>query len=435
MAKHKDIFREGAQKKGYDEKLAIHLFELMEKFAEYGFNKSHTAAYAVVTYQTAWLKAHHTAAFMAATLSSDMDDTDAVRIFIEDAIRNGIAILAPDVNQSEFRFYPVDRQSVRYGLGAIKGTGESAIANIIAARDSEGPFKDLFDFCRRVDRRLVNRRAIEAMARAGAFDSLHDNRAAILNSVGVAMEWAENAQVNAVQNSLFGNELSEPALELISTPAWTVRELLAQEKTALGLYFSGHPFSAYKDDLDGIVDRTLAQIAPQPRPVLLAGVVMEVRTQMTRRGKMAFLALDDGTARLDVAVYNDQFEQYRPMLKEDNLLLVFGKVSHDDYSGGLKVVADELYGLDQARNRFAHRLRLRMNGQANAEKLAHVLAPYRMPEPGVGCPISMSYRKENRECEIALGEAWRVRLDEGLMSELRDWLLPENVAIEYSHTS
>ncbi|HEX8978450.1 MAG TPA: DNA polymerase III subunit alpha [Parasulfuritortus sp.] len=432
MAKHKDIFKEGANKKGYDEKLAIHLFELMEKFAEYGFNKSHTAAYAVVTYQTAWLKAHHTAAFMAATLSSDMDNTDAVRIFIEDSLSNRLTVLGPDVNQSEFRFYPVDRKSIRYGLGAIKGTGESAINMILAAREQDGPFKDLFDFCRRVDRRVVNRRAIEAMARAGAFDSLHANRAAVLNSVGIAMEWAENAQANAIQNSLFGGELAEPALDLVATPLWSIREQLAQEKTALGFYFSGHPFSAYKDELVGIVERSLNQIGPQQRPVLMAGVIMEVRTQMTRRGKMAFVTLDDGTARLDVAVYNEQFEAYRNLLKEDNLLLVMGKVSHDDYSGGLRVVADELHSLEQARNRFASRLLIKLNGQANAERLAQILTPYLMSGEERGCPVSMQYRSSGRECQITLGESWRVRLEDGLIRELGDWLKPENVAIQYA---
>jgi len=431
MAKHREIFSKGAEEKGYGAELAMRLFDLMEKFAEYGFNKSHTAAYAVITYQTAWLKAHHTAAFMAATLSADMDDTDSVRIFIEDSIKNGLKVAPPDVNKSEYRFYPVDRSTIRYGLGAVKGTGESAINNILAAREKDGPFKDLYDFCRRVDRRLVNRRAIEAMARAGAFDSLHDNRAAVVNSVGVAMEWAENAQANAVQNSLFGAEMTEPELELIATPVWSIKDLLAQEKTALGYYLSGHPFSAYKDELVGILDRSLSQVAPQPRPQLLSGVVMEVRTQMTRRGKMAFVQLDDGSARLDVAVYNELYEASRSLLKEDNLLLVLGKVSHDDYSGGLRVSADEIYGLEQARNRFANRLYLRLNGQANAERLGRVLGPYVAREDEMGCPICMRYRSEAQECEINLGSAWRVRLEDALMQELRDWLLPENVAIQY----
>ncbi|WP_338069425.1 DNA polymerase III subunit alpha [Parasulfuritortus cantonensis] len=401
MAKHREIFSKGAKDKGYDPDLAMRLFDLMEKFAEYGFNKSHTAAYAVITYQTAWLKAHHTAAFLAATLSSDMDDTDSVRVFIEDSLKNGLVVAGPDVNLSEYRFYPVDRKTIRYGLGAIKGTGEAAIRNILAAREQDGPFQDLYDFCRRVDRRIVNRRAIEAMARAGAFDSLHENRAAVANSVGVAMEWAENAQANAVQDSLFGGELSEPELELVKTPAWSIKELLAYEKGALGFYFSGHPFSAYQDELVGIVDHTLAQVAPQQRPQLMAGVVMEVRTQMGRRGKMAFVQLDDGSARLDVVVYNEVLETYRSLLKEDNLLVVVGRVSHDDYTGGLRVSADEIYGLEEARNRYASRLCIRLNGQANSQKLGHILTPYLAAQDG--CPVTMTYRTAGQECEISLG--------------------------------
>jgi DNA polymerase-3 subunit alpha len=206
MAKHRDIMREGAKRKGYDEALAMQLFDLMEKFAEYGFNKSHTAAYAVVSYQTAWLKAHHCAAYMAATLSSDMDDTDSVKVFIEDSLKNRLTILPPDINQSVYRFLPVDRKQVRYGLGAVKGTGEGAVANILAARDQGGAegvkFRDLFDFCKRIDRRVVNRRAIEALVKAGAFDSLHANRNATLMSVGLAMEWAESQQANAAQKRI-----------------------------------------------------------------------------------------------------------------------------------------------------------------------------------------------------------------------------------------
>jgi DNA polymerase-3 subunit alpha len=431
MAKHREIFSKGAEEKGYGAALAMRLFDLMEKFAEYGFNKSHTAAYAVISYQTAWLKAHHTAAFMAATLSSDMDATDAVHVFYEDARKNGLTLLPPDVNQSEFRFVPVDRQRIRYGLGAVKGTGEAAIANILAGRGEGGPFRDLFDFCRRVDKRVVNRRAIEALVRAGAFDALHDNRAAVLNSVGVAMEWAETAQRNAVQNSLFGEEeMAGAAPGLVATPAWSLKEQLAQEKGALGFYFSGHPFAAYKEELAGIVGKSLAQVAPQAQAVLLAGVIAAVRTQMTRRGKMAFVLLDDGSARIEVAVYNELYEPMRDRLKEDNLILVLGKVSHDDYSGGLRVTAEALHDLDDARTRYAQRLRLAVNGDANAELVRGLLAPF-VDQEGRGCPVFLSYRSPGAACDIQLGERWRVRLTEDLIAELRSQLCPENVAIDY----
>ena len=429
MARHREIFRAGALQKGYAEKLAMQLFDLMEKFAEYGFNKSHTAAYAVITYQTAWLKAHHPAAFMAATLSSDMDNTDAVHGFHDDAVKNKLVVLGPDINTSERHFVPIDRERIRYGLGAVKGTGVAAIDNISAARVA-GPFRDLFDFCRRVDRRIVNRRAIEALVRAGAFDALHDNRAAVLNSVGVAMDWAERAQKDAAQNSLFGDDDAASAPPgLVATPAWSLKEGLAQEKAALGFYFSGHPFSAYRVELAGFISKSLAQLAPQAQPQLLAGIIAAVRTQMTRRGKMAFVLLDDGSARIDVAVFNEQYEALRDRLREDQLIIVLGKVSYDDYAGGLRVTADAIHDIDEARTRFAQRLRLALNGDASAERVKLLLGPF-ISDQG-GCPVQVSYQARGACCEIALGERWRVRLSEDLIGELRDELRPENVAIDY----
>ena len=430
MAKHRDIFREGALKKGYDEKLAMHLFDLMEKFAEYGFNKSHTAAYAVISYQTAWLKAHHTAAFIAATLSSDLDDTDTVHVFYDDALANGLEILGPDINHSEYRFAPVDRRRLRYGLGAIKGTGEAAIASIVCARETDGPFQDIFDFCKRVDRRLVNRRVIEAMVRAGAFDGLDGDRAMLLNNVGLAMEWAETTHMNAAQNSLFGDdsELFQPTLAFAQP--WSLREQLAQEKSALGFYISGHPFSAYKDELLGIVDKPLASLTPQQRPVVLTGIIMSQRTQMTRRGKMAILLLDDMTARVEVTVFNELYELHKGKLRDDSLLVVQGKVSHDDYSGGLRITADELYDLDEARTQFAEQLMVTLKGATQAGKLLDILRPY-VAADGAGCPVMLHYSNQDASCAIRLSETWKIRLQDSLVQTLQDWLQPDKVAVNY----
>jgi DNA polymerase-3 subunit alpha len=432
MAKHREIFSKGAAEKGYDSALAMRLFDLMEKFAEYGFNKSHTAAYAVISYQTAWLKVHHSAAFMAATLSSDMDDTDAVQDFHEDARRNGLVFLPPDINASQFRFVPVDRSHIRYGLGAVKGTGEAAIANILSARERDGAFTDLFDFCRRVDKRVVNRRAIEALVRAGAFDSLHEDRAAVLNSVGVAMEWAETTQKNAVQNSLFGEDDAASARPgLIAGSPWSLKERLAQEKTALGFYFSGHPYSSYQQELAPLVPKDLGQVAPQVQPVLLAGIIMSLQTKLTTKGKMAFVQLDDGKARVEITVYSELYESARDRLKEDNLLLVLGKVSLDNYSGRLKIVADALMDLDEARTRFAERLRVTLRRHLPANWLQTILTPF-LATPGSGCPVTVFYRSHDVDCEIQLGAAWCVRLTEALIADLRDQLRPENVEIFYS---
>ncbi len=417
MAKHRAIFSKGAEAKGYGAELAMRLFDLMEKFAEYGFNKSHTAAYAVVSYQTAWLKAHHTAAFMAATLSADMDNTDGVKVFVDDALRNGLTVLPPDVNQSVYRFVPVDRRRIRYGLGAVKGTGEGAIANIVAAREHGGAYTDLFDFCRRVDRRVVNRRVIEALVRAGAFDSLHDNRNATLMSVGLAMEWAETQQAHAAQDSLFGDIEAQRSPDLLAAPVWTLKERLAQEKLALGLYLSGHPFDADREALSGLVDRALKDLKPQPAPQLLAGTIVAVRTQMTRRGKMAYVTLDDRSAQVEVAVFNEMLEAQRNLLKEDALLIVAGKASHDEYSGGLRVTADMLMDLDEARTRFATGLKLALHESVEARRLIDLLAAHRDRGDG-GCPVVLHYTSATATCDLLLGPAWRLRLSGDLLTAL-----------------
>lgn len=448
MAKHRGIFIEGALKKGYTEELATKLFDLMAMFAEYGFNKSHTAAYAVVTYQTAWLKAHYPSAFMAATLSSELDDTDKVHVFYQDCLLNGLEVLPPDINASEYRFMPVDARRIRYGLGAVKGTGEAAIDAIVAARQADGPFKDLFDLCRRVDKRIVNRRVLESLIRAGAFDSLNDHRASLLASVGVAMESAEQMSRSANQNSLFGDDIVEQ-VALVEVPRWSEKEKLLNEKASLGFYFSGHLFDAYGPELAGFSKTRLKDLTPQQQPVLMAGIIYATRTQMTRRGKMAFVALDDGTAQVEVAIFSELFDTHRDWLKEDQLLILEGKVSRDDYSGGFRINAERLYDLAAARTRFARSVRLFLNGQASAGKLMELLSPYRAPvvrppegagrnglsrrEPAAetGCPVTIAYRNGAACCEMELGEGWRIRLHDNLLQSLTSWLSEDGVRILY----
>ena len=435
MAKHRETIAAGAREKGYDPALAEQLFDLMTKFAEYGFNKSHTAAYAVVTYHTAWLKAHHCAAFMAATLSSDMDNTDTVKIFYEDTVANKIGVLGPDVNASAYRFEPVDRKTIRYGLGAVKGTGQQAVECIVKAREKDGAFKDLFDFCKRVDKRLVNRRTIEALIRAGAFDAIapqvagQADRHRLLASVGIAMDFAEQAERDALQVSLFdiGPAAEEHAPQYVDVKPWDEKERLMQEKLALGYFFSGHPYDAHRKELSRFVRRGLAQLEPAKEMTLIAGVVVGLRTQMTRRGKMLFLQLDDGTALVEVTVFNELFESERAKIVTDELLVVEGKVSYDDFSGGNRVVADRLLTLGEARAKFARHLLLRLNGGADARRLKALLEPF---VPGTA-PVRLRYRNAQAECELALGDAIRVRLDDALIAELHAWLKPENVEIIY----
>ncbi len=440
MALHRDLMREGAKKKGYDAKIAMQLFDLMEKFAEYGFNKSHTAAYAVLTYQTAWLKAHHGSAFIAATLSSDMDNTDSVKIFYDDAIANHLTVLGPDVNASAYRFTPVDRTTIRYGLGAVKGTGEQAVNSILKARQGGG-FKDLFDFCKRVDKRMVNRRTVEALIRAGAFDALDDHRARLMASVGIAMEAAEQAERNAMQVSLFdvfdSTTSAERGPQYHEVARWKERQKLSEEKLALGFFFSGHPFHGFQAEVSRFARKPLAALQARKEPQLLAGLVVGVRTKFTTRGKMAFVQIDDGTTSIEVSVFNEIFEAERGKIKNDEVLIIEGKVQRDDFAGEgkVRVIAERLLTLAEARGRFARHLRLSLNGQASGgnaqaavQRLRAVLAPY---TPG-NCPVRLAYRNADAVCELTLGENCRVRLEDDLLATLGDWLSSDNVSIDYT---
>jgi DNA polymerase-3 subunit alpha len=334
MALHRDLMRDGARRKGYDEKLAMQLFDLMEKFAEYGFNKSHSAAYALIAYHTAWLKAYYPAEFMAATMSSEMSDTDKVRVFYEDCRANGLTMLPPDINLSGYRFEPVSQTEIRYGLGAIKGSGEAAIGAIISERELNGPYKGLFDLARRVDKRYLNRRVLEALVKAGAFDALNDHRASLMASVGAALETADRAARSGGQVGLFGEALGGGGEDLIDVPAWPEQEKLLQEKSALGYFFSGHPFTSYLAEVSSFSKKQLDSLEPSRDPVMLAGIAVSLRTQMTRRGKMLILLLDDATAQVEVVIFNELYEQNRHLLKDDALLIIEGKVNRDDYSVG-----------------------------------------------------------------------------------------------------
>ena len=431
MAKHRSIFVDGATKNGVAEARASQLFDLMEKFAGYGFNKSHAAAYALVAYQTAYFKAHHTSAFMAANLSLVMDDTDKVRVFRDDAIAQGLTILPPDVNASNYRFEPVDAKHIRYGLGGVKGTGAAAIEAVVAARHAGGAFRDLFDFCKRIDKSVVNRRAIEALVRAGAFDAIEPRRAALLATVGVALDAAERAQESAAQVSLFGEEPSGPGASLVLTRDWTEAERLQHEKAAIGFYLSGHPYAAYAAELSTVTRTTIANLAPRQDRVLVAGIGTQMRVQASRRGKMAFVTVDDGHGSAEIMVYNETFDASRALLREDQLVILEVKVTQrmteDGESQGLRIIAESVYDLAAIRRMRAKGLKLACNGNASAAALAEILAPYR---PG-DKPIIVSYRNDRLGGEIELSPDWRVNLDDALIARLREWLAPENVEVVY----
>ncbi|OAM53173.1 DNA polymerase III subunit alpha [Methylovorus sp. MM2] len=435
MDAQRAIFVEGAMKNGTPERQAADLFDLMEKFAGYGFNKSHAAAYALVAYQTAYLKTHYPAAFLAATMSADMNNTDSVHIFYDDCAANHVEVLAPDINMSEFRFKPINNKEVLYGLGAVKGTGLAAIEVILAARNQDGPFKDLFDFCQRLDLRKVNRRVIESLIRAGAFDKLEPNRAALLAGVSLAISAAEQSGAATGQNSLFGAITDSVAHVLPKVPAWAEQDKLREEKVALGFYFSGHPYMGYQKEVSTFVRSTLGNLKPQEQPQLLAGIVMGIRMRMTARGKMAIVTLDDASSRIEIVVGNELLNQNQQFLKEDMLLVVEGRVSNDDFSGGLRVNARKLYDIASARSAYASLLKISCNGQADAIKLGELLTPFRRASAGEvrrGCAVKVEYHNADARAEIMLGEQWRVELHDELLSSLKGWLSEENVKILYN---
>jgi DNA polymerase-3 subunit alpha len=448
MAEQRGIFVAGAAKNGIDEKKANEIFDTMEKFAGYGFNKSHAAAYSLVAYQTAYLKCHYPAAFMASTMTSEMVNTDKVSFFYQDTVQQGLAILAPDINSSCFRFQPVDAKTIAYGLGAVKGTGEAAVENIVLAR-KDGPFKDLFDFCHRVDKRVVNRRAIEALIRAGAFDSINDHRYQLLASLDAALGSAEQKARAANQNSLFGDdEAHAMPVHMADVPRWKKREQLQQEKTALGFYLSGHPYQEYAAELSNFVKHKLADITPDivappsgngggygggrrnnAKSLVLGGMVSGVRVLQTRRGKMAVVTLDDGSAALEVVVFSELFDSNRTWIRDDELLVVSGKAELDAYSGGMRVTADELYDFASARAAFAKRLDIicSMDRPVRVPQLAELLKPYR----GGKCPVQIDYRNLIGSASLRLDEAWQVTLPEELLETLRALCGAQNVLVAY----
>ena len=449
MAQQRDIFVAGAGKNGVDQRKASELFDLMEKFAGYGFNKSHAAAYALVACQTAYLKAHFPSEFMAANLSAVMDDTDKAHGIYVDVLANGLKMLPPDVNASAYRFVPVDERSIRYGLGAIKGTGESAIGAIVRAREAGGPFVDLFDFCERIDKRVVNRRVVEALVRAGAFDCINPERARLFASVGIALEAAEQRERNAQQVNLFGDAggVGGERPALIDAERWDEGRVLKEEKASLGFYLSGHPFSAYRAEVQRFVRTTLKNLQPgaigdyQQKSQLVAGVVESVRIQRTQSGRMVILNLSDGSAAQEITIYNEVFDQYRELCKEDNLLVIEAKVKTVRRAAAgeegdvtfMRIIADRIYDLAAARGQFAKAIRLSINGEASsdgaaaASRLRDLLTPYRKGS----CPVSVCYHNGAASCEMRLGEEWRVRPDDGLMQSLQQWLRPENVQVIY----
>ena len=436
----REIFRAGAAKDGLTAQKADEIFDLMEKFAGYGFNKSHAAAYALLSYHTAYLKAHHPAAFMAANMSLAMEDTEKVKILVEDAIDIcGLTILPPDINKSDYRFVPDGPApsvtgkkvtQIRYGLGACKGAGQNAIEAIIAARKADGPFVSLFDFCKRVDKKQINRRTIESLIRAGAFDCLNVDRAILLASVSFAMEYADQQLKSANQVSLFGGDDSdlEPPPDYVKADIFTDRQRLAEEKMALGFYLSGHMFDSFAPEARRFSRTKLADLEPSRDPRILCGVITGIRPQMTQRGKLLIVTLDDKSAVVEVTVYAEVFEECKHMIKEDEFLAVIGKVSEDRFSGGLRISAEKVFDIVSARVKHGKQLAMALPATLDVRKMAEVLAPHRHAD---GLPVSARIMPQGVACTVQLGEGWRVAPSDDLQQALRQQLGAQDVLIEY----
>ncbi|MEO6968702.1 MAG: DNA polymerase III subunit alpha [Rhodanobacteraceae bacterium] len=442
MATQRAIFRDGAMGNGMDARKADAIFDQMEKFAGYGFNKSHAAAYALVSYQTAWLKAHHPAQFMAATLSADMDNTDKVVIFLADARASGLQVLPPDVNASDYRFVAIDDASIRYALGAIKGVGRAACEAIVAERERGGTFRDLADFCARIDPSRINKRVLEALILSGAFDSLAVNRATLMTQLPEAARAAEQHLRDraAGQNDMFGGATATaatPSIQISGQPEWPLERTLAGERATLGHYLSGHPTDPWRGVLRQIATCPLGEIAqrwqPPPRrddndndnngnrfrraletPWVVAGMV----TLQRRRGDTgAFVQFEDWSGRLEVSFFREVFAQYASLLLRDALLVVEGGLAMDDFSGELQLRARRVWTLDEACAANARALRISVNGIGApfVASLKQVLAGHR----GGNTPLLLTgYRNASASADIELGEEWRVRVSMALLRDL-----------------
>lgn len=394
MAEHRAIFRKGAAEKGIGQDKADEVFDLMEKFAGYGFNKSHAAAYSLLAYHTGWLKVHYTAEFFCANMTVEMDDTDKLKVLYEDACKNfGLSFEPPDVNRGTYRFEPVTDKVIRYGLGAIKGTGQQAIEAMVAAREgrgegpqggTKGPFKSLFDFCVRVDKGRLNKRTLEALIKAGAFDSMNMNRAALVASIDRAFDFAAATLANVNQGGLFdmmgddahGSSTQEP--DLVEAIPWGIKERLTQEKTAIGFYLSGHLFDEVAAEVRKFVRTPIDELLDSREPQVLAGIISDFRVINGQRGKLGLFKLDDKSATIEASADEALLNTYRNQLKEDEFVVMMGRLQLDHFSGGLRLKVQQVWDLAGARCRFGKYLHITVaDKQPDVRRLVSEFPPRR----------------------------------------------------------
>jgi len=428
MAKQRTVFVDGAEKNNIETKTAEYIFDMMETFAGYGFNKSHSAAYALLSFQTAWLKAHYPAAYMAATMSADMDHTDKIVGLIADTRSMGLVIQFPDINRSLYKFEPIDEQTIMYGLGAIKGVGESAIELILQERESNGNFADIHDFCTRVISRKVNKRAIEAIIRAGGFDAIEANRAQVMADLPRAMEIADqhNQNDSAGQSDLFGLSVSSVVPQKRLVAAWNELRRLSEEREALGLYLSGHPFDYYRRELETISDMQRCQKVEKQLPnAVIAGMIVDLRVINTRRGdKMAFISLDDGVSRVEVSFFSELYGLCHDLLAKDKILIITGELKRKEGGKEFEIIAQSASDIEALRREKLQAIRLLVkSSMLNKERSAafqKILSSYTQ---GGSVMVEMLYQRENGvQGAIQLGDEWAVRACDELFDEISDLL-------------
>ena len=440
MAKQRAGFEAGAVARGVDGELAMKIFDLVEKFAGYGFNKSHSAAYALVSYQTLWMKAHYPAPFMAAVMSADMDNTDKIVTLVDETKNMGLTLLPPDVNSGQYKFTVNDENEIVYGIGAVKGVGEGPIEAIIAARESGGPFVDLFDFCARVDLKKTNKRVLEKLVKSGAMDNLGPTRAMMFETLPEAIKAAEqHAKAQAIgQDDLFGliNEEPEDTRQAFKdVPPWPEEVWLEGEKETLGLYLTGHPINRYLSEIKHYASGRLVSMQPtgKDKSATAVGLVIGVRVIVNKRGrKWALVTLDDKSARIDVRLFPDDYDKYQDILTTDAILVCKGQVSFDDYSGGITMTGRDIMTIADAREAYVSSLDLQVKQSELStdffEQFTKVLSPHK---DGT-CPVKVYYQREGAEAMLELGVQWRVTPADILLHELKVLLGDSSVALQFN---
>lgn len=440
MAKQRAIFLDGAKNNNIDENLAGNIFDLVEKFAGYGFNKSHSAAYALVAYQTAWLKSHYPAPFMAAVMSSDMQNTDKVVVFIDECRSMKIPLVLPDVNEGEYRFTVDSKNRIIYGLGAIKGVGEGPVDAITAARKQGGKFSNIFEFCKRVGTSKLNKRAMEALVRSGALDGLGAERAILWQAIPDALKFAqqeENNQ-NAGMADMFGSVEEQPGNEVYSdyrrVRIWTNKERLEGEKETLGLYLTGHPIEGYKPDLENFINKSIVDVQPaRGKNQKIAGLVVDMRVKKSKKGdNFCFLTLDDRSARINVTIFSDVFEPAREYIQKDKVLIIEGEVIEDQFSGGIKLQAKKVQNMAQARAQYAQAIQINCTvEQLNDNKIKALQQLLQTNKTVDGLAIKLHYIRPDVEVDLLLAELWRVQATDELLIKLSDIFGEQGISLIY----